>query len=184
MPRIHVYTNLKCVLDLYRCQFQNLERTTRQIYLFLFGDNGFLLKVYGISGTQSVRLCLWCKTSKRQTSTQLLISLMSQNILLSTLKETTETSRSVKTEAKKKKKKAKAYDNAIHQPIFDTELSQVAPPFLHVLLGVVKKHHHLLDDECQTLDLAVANVYAHSGKTHERNTIRAMCKLPSDYPGK
>ena len=35
-------------------------------------------------------------------------------------------------------------------------LSQVCPPYLHILLGVTQKHHHLLESFCHELDLNVA----------------------------
>ena len=32
----------------------------------MFGDYDFILKVFGISGAQSVHPCLWCKATKLQ----------------------------------------------------------------------------------------------------------------------
>ena len=165
------YTNMKHVLDPYRRQFQNLERVTwkgKRIRLFLFGDYDFLLKVYGISGAQSAHPCLWCKRSKRQIQHSPAHQPAVAKRSLVNLKRD---HRNFKIRGGGDKKKAKAYNNVVHRPIFDIELSQVAPPYLHVLLGVVKKHHDLLEDECHTLDLAIASVYARSGETHEGETL-------------
>ena len=41
-------------------------------------------------------------------------------------------------------KTAKAFNNVVLAPVRDIELTQVAPPYLHVLLGIVNKHHGLL----------------------------------------
>ena len=56
------HENLKIILKPYREQISNLEKTSwkgKRIHVFLFGDYDFELKVYGISGAQSVHLCLW-----------------------------------------------------------------------------------------------------------------------------
>ena len=63
------HENLKIILKPYREQISNLEKTSwkgKRIHVFLFGDYDFELKVYGISGAQSVHLCLWWKASKEQ----------------------------------------------------------------------------------------------------------------------
>ena len=61
------------------------------------------------------------------------------------------------------KKKAKAYNNVAHQPIFNIDLAQVVPPYLHVLLGIVKKHHDYLEQECHEIDKNIADSLAKSG---------------------
>lgn len=50
----------------------------------------------------------------------------------------------------------KAYNNVVTPHIWDIELDHVAPPYLHILLGVVKKHHDLLEKECHYLDKQIA----------------------------
>ena len=39
------------------------------------------------------------------------------------------------------KAKAKEFHNVIHAPMLDIELDHVCPPYLHLLLGLVVKHH-------------------------------------------
>lgn len=38
-----------------------------KMIVFLFGDNDYFVKMYGISGAQRMRPCLNCKASKAQT---------------------------------------------------------------------------------------------------------------------
>jgi hypothetical protein len=38
----------------------------------------------------------------------------------------------------------------------DIELTQVVPPYLHLLLGIVQRHHSLLEKESDELDREVA----------------------------
>ena len=46
--------------------------------------------------------------------------------------------------------------NAIHEPLWPVSISRVCPPYLHVLLGVVKKYNDLLEDDCHNIDLQIA----------------------------
>ena len=109
--------------------------------MFLSGDNFLLKLLYGISGAQSFHPCLRCEASKEQTQK----SPAEQPVLPE------RTLRSIKSDLRKykragsKKKTAKAYNNAVLSPIWDIELTYVAPPYLHLLLGIVKKHHDLLE---------------------------------------
>ena len=63
-----------------------------------------------------------------------------------------------------KMKVAKLHNNAIRWPIVHIELDCVALPCLHILLGITKKHHDLLEDECHSLDKLIAESLAASGK--------------------
>ena len=63
------HKNLERILLPYKQQLDNLSKMTwkgNQIKVFLFGDYDFLLKVFGISGAQSIYPCLWCTASKGQ----------------------------------------------------------------------------------------------------------------------
>ena len=62
----------------------------------------------------------------------------------------------------KKQTTAKLHNNVIRKPIVEVDLNQVAPPYLHILLGVVKKHHDLLERDCHSLDQQIAKVMAQS----------------------
>ena len=62
------------------------------------------------------------------------------------------------------KTKAKLFNNVVRKPLLDVEIDHVAPPYLHILLGIVKKHHDLIQKECHYLDKHVAQSLA---KTNE-----------------
>ena len=116
----------------------------KYLRVFFLGDYDFLLKLYGISGAQSFHPCLWCEASKEQTQK----SPREQPVLAE------RTPRSIKSDLRKhkragsKKKTTKPYNNVVLSPIWDIELTHVAPPYLHLLLGIVKKHHDLLERDC------------------------------------
>ncbi|GFR62043.1 hypothetical protein ElyMa_001861500 [Elysia marginata] len=52
------------------------------------------------------------------------------------------------------KKEVAKFHNALHKPLLDTriELDNVSPPYLHILLGIVLKHHKLLEEVAHKLD--------------------------------
>ena len=54
------------------------------------------------------------------------------------------------------KAKAQQFFNSIHSPIWEIPVRQVCPPYLHILLGIVKRHHDLLEDECYQIDKFIA----------------------------
>ena len=51
-----------------------------------------------------------------------------------------------KTKGKGKLSAASSYKNCIHEPLLDLNISHVCPPYLHILLGIVKKHSDLLEE--------------------------------------
>ena len=55
-----------------------------------------------------------------------------------------------------KKSKGKAFNNVCSQPLWNINLSQICPPYLHILLGVTQKHLHLLESFCHELDISIA----------------------------
>ena len=128
----------------------------KNLRVFLCGDYDFLLKLYGISGAQSFHPCLWCEASKEQTQK----SPREQPVLAErTLKIIKSDLRKYK-RAGSKKKTAKAYNNMVLSPIWDIELTHVAPPYLHLLLGIVKKHHDILERDCHYIDKQIAQSLA------------------------
>ena len=61
-------------------------------------------------------------------------------------------------EGEGQKKDANKYYNCVYSPLINIELDRVSPPYLHILLGVVLKHHKLLELEvaANNLDKEVA----------------------------
>ena len=105
---------------------------------------------------RSFHPCLWCEAAKEQTRK----SPTEQPVL------SERTPRSIKSDLRKcksagsKKKTAKAYNNVVHSPIWDIELTHVAPSYYHLLLGIATKHHDLLERDCHYLDKQIAQSLA------------------------
>ena len=52
-------------------------------------------------------------------------------------------------------KHASLYYNCLHAPILNIEIDKVAPPYLHILLGIVQKHHTLLEEAADRIDTKI-----------------------------
>ena len=63
--------------------------------------------------------------------------------------------------------------NVIHKPLWPIGILRVCPPYLHILLGIVKKHHDLLKDDCHVIDLQIAEEMA---KADENTTEEEECQ--------
>jgi hypothetical protein len=59
------------------------------------------------------------------------------------------------------RKVASSYQNVIFLPLWNVELDQVCPPYLHILLGVTKRHHEMLEAECHIIDKLIAIEMSH-----------------------
>ena len=164
------HKNLAKVLKPYKKEISNLEKMRwkgKKIRVVLFGDYDFILKIFGISGAQSVHPCLWCKATKSQIQKPPSAQPEIPKRSLTNLKRD---HRQYKIHGSNKKK-AKAYNNVVHSPLFNLQTSQVTPPYLHILLGIVKRHHDMLEQECHALDKIIADCIAEdTDSTYERNT--------------
>ena len=129
------------------------ERRSR---LFLFGNYDFLLKVFIISGVQSANLCLWCTASNAhiQKDPNQWPQLPQQ-----TLNNINADYRKFKCRGKDKRLPC-AFNNVRHVPMFDMMPTQVSPPYLHIMLGIVKRHHTVLQDDCHSLDQEISMALA------------------------
>ncbi|KAK3745723.1 hypothetical protein RRG08_030533 [Elysia crispata] len=65
------------------------------------------------------------------------------------------------TEGKGNLSKAKKYHNVIRSAMLPFSTTHTAVPYLHILLGVVKKHHELLEQQCDEIDKQIAADMAH-----------------------
>ena len=74
-----------------------------------------------------------------------------------TLKQMKEDHQQFRLVGRENTKKAKEFHNVVHLPLWKISLSNVSPPFLHIVLGVVKnKHHDLLEGACHGIDDQIA----------------------------
>ena len=110
----------------------------KKVRVFMFGDYDFLLKMYGISGAQSYHPCLWCKASRHQTQRQRQIQ--QANVSKRTVENIKRDHRKYFLAGNKK-----TFNNVVFYPVWDIKLTQVTPPYLQLNLGIVKKHHDLLE---------------------------------------
>ena len=51
----------------------------------------------------------------------------------------------------------------IRKSLIQIDLDHVAPPYLHILLNIVKKHHNLLEKDCHALDEHIPKSLAKTG---------------------
>ena len=51
-----------------------------------------------------------------------------------------------RTEAEGKKKEVSKHHNSLYVPLVGIALDRVSPPYLHILLGIVLRHHKFLED--------------------------------------
>ena len=148
--------NLETILVPLNKEISSLQNATwqgKRLRVFMCGDYDFLCKVYGLSGARGSYCCLWCTIETKNIQVDQESRVPPSRRKLSSLKHQY---RLYITEGKRQKKNAAKYRNSIHAPIFDIRLNQVCPPYLHILLGITKRHHDLLELECHELDKAIA----------------------------
>ena len=157
--------NLRRITGPYKHQITELETMQwrdKNIRLFWFGDYEFLLKCFGLSGAQANHPCLFCTASRAQI--QAPPQFNEGNITSRSLRQIRTDYRKYR-RLGKNKKHAKRCRNVVRKPLIDFEPSeQAAPTTLHILLGVVKKHHDLLEKECHSLDKLTANSLARANR--------------------
>ncbi|GFR70919.1 amine oxidase [Elysia marginata] len=149
----HTTHNIKVIIDHLQAQIHELtlmkwkEKTMK---LFVFGDYLFLSKLCGLSGPSGSYPCLWCHVSKHQMQDE--TNATSEPRTLESLR-----SDSVNFErAGSDKRKAKHFHNAVYSPLLNIALNYVSPPYLHVLLGLVLKHHNNLEDDVKYFDQEIS----------------------------
>lgn len=129
-------------------QWQN-----KHLRIFLNGDYAFLSRLYGLSGPQGVFPCLWCLMPRKMMHSQPFHTYQAR-----TLQSLRNDHDSFKRHCQSDKKQAHKFHNSLHSPLIDIPLGQVVPPYLHILLGIVLKHHKLLETSADTLDTSVSRV--------------------------
>ena len=147
--------NVREILSTYRKEIDALNNLTwkgKQIKLHVFGDYDFLCNIYGLSGANGTYPCLWCYANK----TAIQKSHKSQpHTLHRQGKGLKRDYNAFKREGSNNQKAAK-HHNVVRSPVFHIELDHVCPPYLHIVLGIVKKHHSLLEQKCHKIDEHIA----------------------------
>ena len=156
------YDNLSIIMSDTNLQLENLAKlywNGKLIKLFVFGDYDFYSKTFGISGARGTHPCLWCKISQKQIQQE-----QYTRAELRTLDSIKTDCDKWETETNADKKYASHFNNCINRPMINIELDRVAPPYLHILLGIMKKHHELLEKAADKLDQQIKD-------QHEDDTI-------------
>jgi hypothetical protein len=154
--------NLKTILLIFKESLKkltNMQWKGKKIRVLVFGDYAFLSAAYGLSGASGTHPCVWCYVKKED------MKLPTRNIQLRTLQEIKADHKRFVEEGRQDKKKAAQYHNAIRAPLLAIEVSHVCPPYLHILLGVVKMHHDLLETGCHEIDKSIADDVASTFKS-------------------
>ena len=151
-----MHQNLCHVLQPMANQIRQLQLMTwkgKRIRVFLNGDYEFLCKVHGISGAKGTHCCVWCEIVSRDIQQSRMSRGDAEDRTLVSMilahKHFVERGNSKKT-------LASHYKNCIHEPLWSIRISHTAPPYLHIMLGIVKRHHDLLTAECHALDIIMA----------------------------
>ena len=122
--------------------------------MFVFGDYAFLCAVYGLSGAKGKHPCLWCKCTQEdiQKTDQGLVQDRTLTDIRSKHKEFMEDGG--------KLANAKHFQNCIRPPLLNIEIERVVPMYLHILLGIVLKHHNWLEAETHHIDVMLAHHFS------------------------
>lgn len=118
----------------------------KSIKLFLNGDYEFLSKIYGISGANGIHFCVYCLATRNK------IHSKTDGFQLRTIESLKTDNQMFKNEKGGDKKYVSGYNNCLHTPLLNMELTQACPPYLHILLGIVLKHHKKLEEETRKLE--------------------------------
>lgn len=119
----------------------------KKIKIFIFGDYDFLAKLYGISGAAGLYPYLWCHASKASFEKYNVSEDEARS--LNTLRKD---HASFKTIGQGIKKNVSKFHNCLHLPIIDADIDRVTPPYLHILLGILPKHHKALEDAVHEIE--------------------------------
>ena len=106
---------------------------------FLNAEYELLTKLFGLSGSAGRYPCLWCKMPRNDMHSRPPATPQQRH-----LAQIKEEHKAFVDNHDGDKKHAARYYNCRYLPLLDIDIDQVAPPYLHILLGVVKKHHNLL----------------------------------------
>ena len=171
-------TNLDNVLSTYKNQIKQLQLMSwmdKKLRVFVYGDYEFLCKLFGLSGACGMYCCLWCLINKNEIHESPVQDWEYTKRTLVGLKISHQKFSKI---AKFKKSMASQFDNCITEPIWDIPIDHVAPPYLHVLLGIVKKHHDMLVDTCHRIDILIAEEMSTNSTAVDNNPFgRFVCHL-------
>ena len=157
-------------MEIHKEQIKSLLFKTwknKRFSLFVFRDFAFLAALYGLSGAKGTCCCLWCHIQQKELQVPLSHRGLSS---LRKLKNMNKHHKDFKTKGKGKLSAASSYKYCIHEPLLDINISHVCPPYLHILLGIVKKHNDLLEERVHQVEEEIAEEISLS-RAKLRNTL-------------
>ena len=151
-----IYENMSKICSIHESQINQLKEEyweNKRIRLFVYGDYAFLASLYGLSGARGKHFCLWCNIRYGDLQIPLERGGLIRARKLGRMIKDYE---NFKKDGKQNLSLASSFNNVIHRPMWDVKVKHVCPPYLHMLLGIVKKHHDLLENELHQIDLQIA----------------------------
>ena len=145
------YDNLFYLMTFLSSQIEQLKGLTwkgKTFRVFVCGDYDFYCKVFGISGATGIHFCLWCNITKQQLQEQG----GGSHCEARTLDRIREQVNLYEDIGMCDKKVMSHYENCVNRPMLNIEIDFVVPPYLHILLGIMKRHHELLEATANYLD--------------------------------
>ena len=125
----------------------------KQIKITLNGDYSFLCNAYGISGATGCYPCIYCLIP----SCDLANPKDNEDYQQRSIRSISDDNNKFKQETDGNKDLVKHFNNALHAPLLPIDLEDVTPPYLHIELGLVWRHHLLLLGEINQLEIALIN---------------------------
>ena len=156
MPAKDLYPNLESLASLYADEIFKLQHeiwNNKKIRVFLFGDYAFLASLYGISGARGKHFCLWYQLHYEDIQIPLGIRGKARRRKLRNMIKDNE---KFVNNGKGNRALAGNFNNVIHKPLWNIALTHACPPYLHILLGIVKKHHDMFEQEIHQIDVELA----------------------------
>ena len=148
------HTNISKCMSFLWPQLEELIRGQwkgKKMVLFIFGDYEFQTKLFGLSGAAGVHPCLWCHATKQDIQ-------LGHTSTPRSLQDIIDEHDRFCSEGNQNKKHVMDYHNCLHPPMVNIDTSAVAPPYLHLLLGIILKHHRELEAEVyELLDQPLCN---------------------------
>ena len=138
-------------------QLRHMAWRKKQVKLYLFGNYAFLSNMHGLSGVQGTFLCLWRLIPTAEMQIELGVWGRSISRKLSTIKQGHH-----QFKTKEQRQLCTTSSSESHSGMY-VPVRCIFPLYLHILLGIVKRHQDLIEAECHQLH--IANVAKDVAKT-------------------
>ena len=168
--------NLAIALDGTAHQLEELDGSlwgegdaTKHIILFGSGDHDFKSKVVGIAGACGTYPCMYCKFHRKdmQVAPVLRLQVLTGQC---TIEDPNSDYLWYASMGQMRVKNQAQYNNVVNPPLLHIEPDNYCLPYLHCLLGIIKKHHGLQEMACNSLDTEIAIDMAQNNSRESNQT--------------